>query len=59
VPCRGVGEQLGINTDTLRNWVKHSLGDLDRGVQVLADCWNQLQTSHQAVAGNVTMPSVV
>ncbi len=25
--CRRVGEQLGINTDTLRNWVKQVLVD--------------------------------
>jgi transposase len=25
--CRRVGEQLGINTDTLRNWVKPALVD--------------------------------
>ena len=25
--CRGVGEQLGINTDTLRNWVRQVLVD--------------------------------
>jgi transposase len=25
--CRRVGEQLGINTDTLRNWVKPVLVD--------------------------------
>jgi transposase len=25
--CRRVGEQLGINTDTLRNWVKPALID--------------------------------
>ena len=29
--CRRVGEQLGINTDTLRNWVKPALvGDSER-----------------------------
>ena len=27
--CRRVGEQLGINTDTLRNWVK--LAQVDEG----------------------------
>ena len=25
--CRRVGEQLGINTDTLRNWVRQTLVD--------------------------------
>ena len=25
--CRRVGEQLGINTDTMRNWVKQRLVD--------------------------------
>ena len=25
--CRRVGEQLGINTDTMRNWVKPTLVD--------------------------------
>jgi transposase len=29
--CRRIGEQLGINTDTLRNWVKQ--GQVDDGAR--------------------------
>ena len=35
--CRRVGEQLGINSDTLRNWVKQARVDAGREPGVTTD----------------------